>query len=167
MNHRQISRLLALAGTLATAGILFVFYLSTPLRIALNPAAYSASGAPWSYMGFKAVLGLPYLAALWFYFRVCLNIGDDRSFCPENVRALKRITVLMLVSAALWLLALLGQLAGFTVFLGEQSGFPAYILLCVDVLALMAGLAVALVSEMMAHLVNRAVTLQEDSDLTI
>ena len=167
MNHKNIARLLMLAGALATLGILFVFYLSTPLRILVNPSAFALTGVPWSYMAFKAVAGVPYLLALFCYFGICARIGCDRSFCPENVRDMNRITVLLLASALIWLAALADQLAGSHFFVSTDLDFPGYIRACMVILAMMASLAVALVAKMMAYLVNRAADLQEDSDLTI
>lgn len=167
MEHRNISRLLMLAGCLATLGILFVFYLSTPLRILANPAGLGQGAFPWGYVLFKAVCGLPYLLALGCYFGICSRIGMDNSFCAENVTDMNRITILLLISALIWAIALLGQLMGLMDFLTVEAGFAAYILICADLLAMMASLAVALVAKMMAYLVNRAVLLQEDSDLTI
>lgn len=162
MDHKNISRLLILAGTIATLGILFVFYLSTPLRWAANPSSFGSNGFPWLYIAFKAVAGLPYLLALGCYFGVCGRIGKDLSFSRENVQGLTRITWLMLVSALFWLLTLVAL-----PLLAMETAFPGYVLICASALAMMASLAVALVAKMLAHLVNRAVALQEDSDLTI
>jgi len=158
MEHKNISRLLILAGGIAVLGILFVFYLSTPLRVALNPAA----GFPWLYVIFKAIAGLPYLLALASYFGICRRIGNDKSFCPENVRDMNRITLHMLISSLVWLVSIAVLPA-----IANETAFPVYVLVCAAALAMMASLAVALVAKMMAHLVNRAVVLQEDSDLTI
>jgi len=166
MEHKGIARLLIAAGLLAAAGILFVFYLSTPLRI-LWLSDGTTHNIPWAYMIFKAICGFPYLPALGCYFGICLRIGEDRSFCRENVQDMNRITRLLMASAVIWGLALIAQLAGWMEFLPRETGFPLYAILCADALAMMASLAVALVAKMMAHLVNRAVVLQEDSDLTI
>lgn len=165
MEHKNISRLLIAAGTLAVLGILFVFYASTPLRMLIG--AQDAVATPWLYMAFKAVCGLPYLLALRHYFAICLRIGEDRSFCPENVQAMNRITCLLIISAVIWCIVLLAQISGLLKSLSIGMNFPAYVLICSETLAMMASLAVALVAKMMAHLVNRAVSLQEDSDLTI
>ena len=160
MQHKKIGLMLNAAGAMATLGILFIFYVPIPAALVL--------GLMKPHMlppiVFMAAAGVPYLLALGCYFRVCGNISRDRSFCMQNVQLMNRIARLLFVEALLWLLAL----AALLVF-----GVPGAVLLspatcCIlAVLFVLANAAVALVARMMALLVNRAVALQEDSDLTI
>lgn len=158
MDHKKIARLLKLAGGMAVAGIVFVFYLSTPLRISLNPSPEH----PLMLMGCKAATGIPYLLALRLYFKICGNIGRNNSFSNENVRCLNGIAKILSISALLWLIALAANCL--KLFSGD---LPEKILLTIYILAMLASLALALAAKMLAYLVNRAVDLQQDSDLTI
>lgn len=158
MDHKKIARLLKLAGGMAVAGIVFVFYLSTPLKISLNPSPEH----PLMLMGCKAAAGIPYLLALRLYFKICGNIGRNKSFSTENVRCLNGIAKILSISALLWLIALAAHCL--KLFSGD---LPEKILLTIYILAMLASLALALAAKMLAYLVNRAVDLQQDSDLTI
>ena len=143
-----------LAGGLAVAGVAFMLYVL--------PAALLILGGSALYSLTQMALGIPYLAALWQYFRICKNIGDDRSFIPENARRLDGIAKLLFLATALWAAMLvLIPLSGVAV--------EGYMLIaCAEIgLTLMATLAVGLVAKMMALLVGRASRLQEESDLTI
>ena len=151
-----------LAGALAVAGVAFMLYaLPVALMIRGRSAAYALT---------HMALGIPYMAALWQYFRICRNIGDDRSFCPENARRMNHIARLLFLATALWAagLILIPLLGG----IDEVSGyitlaFGPMALYVRMALALLATLAVGLVAKMMALLVGRASRLQEENDLTI
>lgn len=160
MQHKKIGLILNAAGAMATLGILFIFYMPIPAALIMGMFRPQLLFP----IVFLAVAGVPYLLALACYFRVCLNISQDESFCSQNVQLMNRIARLLLIETALWALALI-VLAIFGVPEGIQLSFFAA---CARaVLFILANAAVALVARMMAHLVNRAVVLQEDSDLTI
>ena len=165
MNQRKLSRVLMLAGGMALAGVIFLFY---GMAVFYLLSHVSGMGAVISIA--QMALGLPYLFALNHYFRICKNIGDDRSFCRENAKRMDAIAKLLFLAAALWVVAavLVALLGG----AGELSGygtapFGALALYVRMGLALLASLAVGLVAKMMALLVGRATRLQEENDLTI
>ena len=155
MNQRRLSRVLILAGALAVAGVAFMLY-AVPVYLFML-----GRGAMYSIT--HMALGIPYMAALWQYFRICKNIGDDRSFTPENARRLDVIAKLLFLATALWAAMLL------LILLSSGGAVAGYALIsCVEIgLTLMATLAVGLVAKMMALLVGRASRLQEENDLTI
>lgn len=86
------------------------------------------------------------------------NVGEDNSFCEENMLRLKKVSrlsiivVLMYSCAAFWLLIV--DLVNF------------YIFLAIFVI-LFASIFVAVSSAVLSHLVNKAVELQKENDLTI
>ena len=61
MEHGKIARMLKLAGWLAVLGIVFVFYISTPVRINAGSGQEALS---WTLIHGKAIAGNPYLFAL-------------------------------------------------------------------------------------------------------
>lgn len=161
MEHRRIALLLKLAGAVAAAGILFVFYVYPHLGLG------HGSGLPRApQVLFAAAMGLPYLAALFSYFRICTEIARNRSFCRDNARRMKRVARLLTLAALLWLAVLpVILLASGPSFAALMSARPY--LLIIAALASMASFAVALVAMMLSLLLGRAAALQEDSDLTI
>ena len=144
-----------LAGGLAVAGVAFMLYVM-PVYLLIR-----GGSAPYSLT--HMALGLPYMAALWHYFRICNNIGDDRSFCPENARRMDIIAKLLFLATGLWAAMLI------VILLSCGGAITGYALVSfVEILlTLMATLAVGLVAKMMALLVGRASRLQEENDLTI
>ncbi len=165
MNQRKLSRVLTLAGAMALLGVIFLFYGLPAYWLLLR-----AAGAPaWLAAGLM-LLGLPYLFALNHYFRICANIGADRSFCRENAKRMDAIAKLLFLAAALWIIAaiLTALLGGGRAPSGYATApFGALALYVRMGLALLASLAVGLVAKMMALLVGRATRLQEENDLTI
>ena len=155
MNQRKLAKVLMFAGALAVAGVAFMLY-ALPLALLIR-------GRGTLYSLTHMALGVPYMAALWQYFRICKNIGDDRSFIPENVRRLDFIAKLLFLATGLWaaMLILIPLSTG-----GAISGYALVSLVEIG-LTLMATLAVGLVAKMMSLLVSRASRLQEESDLTI
>ena len=165
MDQRKLSRLLMVAGGMAVLGVVFLFYV---MALFLLPSRTSAAGM--LFAAAQMAMGMPYLIALWHYFRICKNIGDDRSFCPENARRMDAIARLLFIASGLWaagliLIPLLGSGEAVSGYITRAFGPKAlYVRMA---LALLATLAVGLVAEMMALLVGRASRLQEENDLTI
>ena len=154
MNQRKLAKVLMFAGALAVAGVAFMLY-ALPLALLIR-------GRGTLYSLTHMALGVPYMAALWQYFRICKNIGDDRSFCMENARRMDAVAGLLFLDSGLWAALLALQLLSG----GAVSGYAAIVVIEI-VLALMATLAVGLVAKMMALLVGRSSRLQEENDLTI
>lgn len=168
MKHKDIARMLKAAGLIALIGILTVFYIYLPVRT----AAGGVHPGAWGCIAALALLGLPYLPAIGNYFSICGRIACDQSFCVENVRSMRRIARLMVVSAALWCIAalvlfILPENSSIYTALGSIAGISHVFAKAVALLAAAAGLAVALVAKMLSLLLNRAAELQTDSDLTI
>ena len=155
MNQRKISGVLMLAGGIAAIGAALLLYIM--------PAYLLIRGRSALYALMHMVPGVPYMIALWHYFRICKNIGDDRSFCLDNVRRMDIIAKLLFLAAALWAATLIVMLLSTG---GAITGY-ALVSFAEVSLTLMATLAVGLVAKMMAMLLRRASRLQEENDLTI
>ena len=112
----------------------------------------------WPWLIFLWLTGLPCYAALWLGWRIAANIGRDSSFSRENARALKQISHL---AAGDTLFFLVGNI----VLLLMNMSHPGVVLIAL--LPVFAGIAVAVASAALSHLVLKAAALQEQSDLTI
>ena len=145
-----------LAGGIAALGLVFLFYIyAVYLLLFWKQRLPNAIG--------HMALGIPYMIAMWRYFRICKNIGDERSFCMENAQHLSAIARLLFLASGMWAAALIAVLV---TNMGAIAGYAALLLVEI-VLALMATVAVGLVAKMLALLVGRASHLQEENDLTI
>ena len=112
----------------------------------------------WPWLIFLWCTALPCYAALVFGWRIAKNIGNDRSFCMENARALSWIAYLAAADAGFFFV-------GNVVFLFLNMNHPGVVLL--SLVAVFAGVAVAIAAAALSHLVAKAADLQAESDLTI
>ena len=111
---------------------------------------------PWEL--FIWCSGIPCFAVLYFAWRIVADIGLDRSFTDENAKRLKWISGLAAGDA---LFFFLGNIL--LLFLGMNH--PGIVL--VSSVVVFIGVAVAVASAALSHLVKKAAELQEQSDLTI
>ena len=112
----------------------------------------------WPWLIFLWCTALPCYIALVFGWRIAKNVGNDRSFCMENARALKWIAWLALADAIFFF-------GGNLVLLFLNMNHPGVVLL--SLVAVFAGVAVAIAAASLSHLVAKAADLQTESDLTI
>lgn len=117
---------------------------------------FAAAVLPWKI--FIWCSGIPCFAVLFFAWGIASNIGADRSFTEENAKSLKWISGLAAGDA---LLFFLGNIL--LLFLGMSH--PGVVLASAVVEFI--GVAVAVASVVLSHLVKKAAELQEQSDLTI
>ena len=101
---------------------------------------------------------VPCLVALVEFWGVCSRIAEDNSFCRENARSLEIIGKLALLDTVACL-AVTAYL-----FLNHACN-PGVILLSLGVM--IAGTAIAIAAMTLSHLVDKAVRIKEDNDLTI
>ncbi len=157
MEHKKVSRLLILAGAVAGTGGMSILILLTSLAAVEFRNTYpELSGWFWPGMMYAWAVGALCFAALWEYLRISVRIGKNRSFCAENVRDLRLIAVLLLAAAGLFL-------AGAILILAMGFG-PSWLWL---LLAAAASGAMAILAYALSRLLNRAVQLQEENDLTV
>ena len=160
MEHRKVSNLLIGAGSLATLGGCFLFFVEGTVMAREYRDMYpELAHLYWPGLIYIWVIGLVYCCAMAEYFLISARIGQDRSFCRENARDLKRIALLMILAGALWALA-----AVLPAWIeGIQLG-PAFLLF---LLASLASLALGLLAWGLSRLLRRAVEMKEENDLTV
>lgn len=112
----------------------------------------------WPWLIFLWISGIPCYAVLVFGWKIAANIGRDQSFSNANAKYLKWIA---------WLAAGDGIFffVGNIVLLLTNMSHPGIALF--SLLVVFAGVAVAVASAVLSHLVQKAAVLQEQSDLTI
>ena len=112
----------------------------------------------WPWLIFLWISGIPCYAVLVFGWKIAANIGRDQSFSNANAKYLKWIA---------WLAAGDGVFffVGNMVLLCTNMSHPGIALF--SLLVVFAGVAVAVASAVLSHLVQKAAVLQEQSDLTI
>ena len=113
----------------------------------------------WPCLGGIGVLCVPVLIVLVLVWQMAGRIGADNSFCYENAEALKQICGLAVLDTVL---CLLGALV-LAIFL---RGLPPYLLL-LSVAVMLVGVAIAVVSAVLSHLIQKAADLKAEQDLTI
>ena len=150
MEQKRLSAILLAAGMLAVLGVcaaegMMTGYLSAQTNL--------KSVLPMLCMLWAA--GLAFLAALYQYARICVNIGHGMSFCRENAQRMKRISILLAAAAVFGFIACVGLLAA------AQTGW---------LLSGLAGLACAAMSMLafvLHKLLKNAAELKDENDLTI
>lgn len=112
----------------------------------------------WPWLIFLWISGIPCYAVLLFGWKIATNIGRDQSFSNANAKYLKWIA---------WLAAGDGIFffVGNIIFLFTNLSHPGVALF--SLLVVFAGVAVAVASAVLSHLVQKAAVLQEQSDFTI
>ena len=154
MKQKKVSVFLVLAGTLASLGLIFLFFVYAPLLAGECRSMYpDLAHLYWPGLIFLWVIALLYGAAMTEYFRISIRIGQNRSFCRENAKGLKRIALFMAIPGVLW------PLPSFVTDIG-----PAALLL---LLAAMASLALGMLAWALSKLLGRAVDMKEENDLTV
>ena len=112
----------------------------------------------WPYLIWIWAAALPCYAALWQFWKICVHIGRDESFCWDNARSLSCISRLAMGDTAFCFVVTL-------TFFCLNMIHPGLVILMLFVLA--AGVALAVLAAALSHLVEKACALQQDSELTI
>lgn len=157
MEHEKLARLLKLAGGIALLGGCLMMFVYAPIRGSQLKQVYpGAAHLYWPGLILFWVFGGLLLAALIQYWKICENIGDDRSFCPENAARMKTISVLLLAAAALCAVpTVLFLMYGITAAWAEFAVFG------------MASLAMGMLAYALHRLLKSAADLQAENDLTV
>lgn len=112
----------------------------------------------WPWLVFIWITAIPCYMVLIFAWRIASNIGIDKSFTEANAKYLKWISILAVTDAAFFFV-------GNIVYLFLNMNHPGIVLF--SLLVVFAGVAVAIASAALSHLVLKAEVLQEQSDWTI
>jgi hypothetical protein len=139
---------------------LVVYVLAIPM---LGQALAAADNGTWSacywpWLLFIWATGIPCYVALVLAWKIAANIGADRSFSPANAGLLKWISRLAVGDAAFFFV-------GNIVLWLLNMNHPGIVLF--SLLVVFAGVAIAVASAVLSHLVEKAAELQEQSDGTI
>ena len=112
----------------------------------------------WPWMIFLWISGIPCFTVLVFVWKIATNIGLDRSFSNANSILLKWISVFSAADAGFFFM-------GNLLMLLFNMSHPSIVL--ASFVIVFVGVAVAVVSAVLSHLVKKAAELQEQSDWTI
>lgn len=113
----------------------------------------------WPCLLFVWLTCVPVLIVLGLVWQMAGRIGADNSFCNENARALKGICLLACIDIGLYLIA---ALIGFILF----HGLPFFLLVFLF-LVLCVGIAIAVVTAALSHIVQKGADMKAEQDLTI
>jgi MFS family permease len=116
------------------------------------------AGYYWPWLLFIWLLAIPFYLVLIKFWRICVNIGSDKSFTEENAGYLSVISKLAFVDTAL---CFVGNIA----FL--MLGMSSANILIIFLILVFIGIAISIASAALAHLVLKASNIQKENQLTI
>lgn len=159
MSQQSLARWLKCITLIIAAALVLFFFLLVP-QIGFNLSKLHPESAHYYPPLVVAIwlAALPCAAALLYFWRICRNIGRDRSFCTENVLALRNISRLA-IADTVWCIAVTTVFALLNVFHFSFVIAGAFLVLV--------GAVIALVAAALAHLTDKAAHLKEENDLTI
>lgn len=159
MKQMEVSKWLkAITILTGIAGLLF-FFLVMPVLAQDMAAAYpEVSYLMWPGMIYGWGIGIICYGILYYFWKVCVEIGRDNSFSAENAHSFAVISRLALLMAAVWFVGL--------IFLAVihclGPAFGIFMILCAFICVVVAVLAAAL-----SHLVYKSYELRREQELTI
>lgn len=112
----------------------------------------------WPWLIFIWVSGIPCFLVLYYAWRISTNIGNNHSFTDQNASLLKSISILSALDAGFFFV-------GNIVLLLLNMSHPGVVI--ASFVIVFVGVAVAVASAVLSHLVKKAAALQEQSDWTI
>lgn len=136
-----------------------VYFLVIPefgSAIAYENPEYEWAYYPW--LIFLWITAVPCYVVLFFGWKISSRIGKDKSFCRENAKDLKRISLLA---------------AGDSIFFFIMNVIYLFIginhvgIVLGSLIVTFFGVAITVASAALSHLVMKAAKLQEENDLTI
>ena len=138
---------------------LVVYALVVPMYgMSLRSQYPEFSNRFWPWLLFIWVSGIPCFTVLGYAWKISTNIGNDRSFTDQNASLLKTISILSALDAAFFFI-------GNIVLLFLNMSHPGVVI--ASLVIVFVGVAVAVASAALSHLVKKAAVLQEQSDWTI
>lgn len=159
MKHMNMGRWLK--GVAIATGIIGAlgFFVVLPVYariISRRIPEFEPAALPW--LIFFWIMAVPCYLALYQFWCICREIGQDNSFCTENVRALHRIALWALVDCGICL-------AGNVIF--SLVGFSTAFVFLLFLLIVFIGAVIAVMCEALARLVDNASRMKAENDLTI
>ena len=158
MKKRSCFGLWTVVWLLAAVGVI-VFFVVAPWTAVFARQLFPAYRMFfWPGLAYTWVVAALYALALFDFARIVRNIVRDRSFCLENARRLRSISILALADTLLCAAVMLALL-----FL--HALHPGLFLLLLLISAVGAGITIA--SAALSHLTVKAAQMQDENDLTI
>ena len=159
MSQKSIAKILKIFCMVVAVVGAFFFFVYAPLIV--DELAFMYPEA--AYLKWPGLFGVWVIAVLCYavlgnFWKICVRIGEDNSFCNENADCMKRMGILSFVVAVL--------LSGAMIFLG-CLGFLgiAYFIVYSLLMCVVCGVGVLCLA--LAALIRRAAQLKEENDLTI
>ena len=112
----------------------------------------------WPWLIFIWCSGIPCFTVLVLSWKIATNIGNDKSFSMANAKLFKWISGLAAGDSCFFFV-------GNLLMLFLNMSHPSVVLL--SLIVVFVGVAIAVASAALSHLVMKAAKLQEESDLTI
>ena len=138
---------------------LFIFlYLLPSYGLTAKEIAPEYAFAFWPWLIFLWIAAIPCFAALVLCWMIATNIARDKSFSQENSNHLRWIARLGAGDSAFFFV-------GNIVLLLCGMSHPGIVLIAMVVV--FAGITITVAAACLSHLVKKAASLQEQSDLTI
>ena len=158
MKQKTLSKWLkvifAVVGLCVLAVCLFVPYYGKQL-ISMYP---EFSNRYWPWLIFIWGSCIPCFVVVGLSLKVAGSIEQDRSFSAENAKRLKWISWLAAGDSAYFFV-------GNALFFFLGMNYPSMVIFSLIIIII--GIAIALASAVLSHLIQKAADLQEQSDLTI
>lgn len=159
MNQRELSRWLkGLVAVSAILGLMLCFGLAPIVGSDLAESNPNLAFMFWPCLIFIWAACVPVYMALYQAWMIFTNIGEDNSFCEENVLRLKKVSRLSIIVVIGYSLA-----AAFLLLIKMVN----LLIFMVIFIILFASIFVATSSAVLSHLVKKALELQKENDLTI
>ena len=159
MNQKRMSLMLKsvtiIIGLMGTVFFLILLpSLANDLRNGYKEVAYMY----WPGLLYGWLIGVIVYAALYNLWEICCEIGKDNSFSNENIKYLNNIGVLAIIAVAVWF-------TGLVVLISINVISIAFFVLMV--VGIIASVAIAIITIVLAHLVDKAYELKSENELTI
>jgi hypothetical protein len=137
--------------------IIYLYFIPVGAKTLLfNTPEYEYCYLPW--MIFLGITAIPCYLVLICSWRIASEIGKDNSFSKINAGLLKCISGLAAMDSIV-------LFVGSTVFYILKMSHSVLMLLCI--LIVFVGIAVTVAAAALSHLVYKAATMKEESELTI
>ena len=159
MEQKHLSKWLkAILVGVAICGLIAYVFITPIYGLSLRSQYPEFSNRFWPWLLFIWVSGIPCFIVLCYAWRIATNIGNDQSFTEQNASLLKSISFLSALDAGFFFV-------GNMVLLLLNMSHPGVVI--ASLVIVFVGVAVAVVSAALSHLVKKAAALQEQSDWTI
>lgn len=159
MSQKNCANLLRAIVIIAAIAASAVYFLLVPsLAVFFRDAYPEFAFAFWPWLCYVLISCIPVYWALFAAWNIFTRIGLDRSFCDENARDMRTISILSAIDGGYFLI---GSIAVTLLVTGHPT-----ILLLFAALSL-AAFILSGVSAALSLLIRKASRLQEENDLTI